>query len=154
LQTSYLDQSEFIGDWTVAWRTLHVAAAIRIDPKHSAIAVGASVEVKDSLRADGSIDATRIEVESGRGGEDDRANFKGPIESISPSSLIGDWMISGRLVQVVSSTKLKSKRGAVAVGTPVKVKGMVLPDGSTVATMIQIRKSDLTNMMGTTPLGF
>jgi cytoskeletal protein CcmA (bactofilin family) len=126
----------FIGDWRVGGRTVHVGSATRIDLKDGAVVLGALVEVKGRLRADGSIDASRIEVESGGG---NRANFKGTIQAL-PASLIGDWTISGRLVHVLSSTKLKSKGGVFAVGRSVKVKGISMPDGSTVATKIQIRK--------------
>ena len=128
---------DFIGNWRVGGRTVRVSSATRIDQKDGAVALGAFVEVKGTLRADGSIDASKIEVESGGG---NRANFKGTIQALPASSLIGDWTISGRLVHVLSTTKLKSKSGAFAVGTSVKVKGISMPDGSIVATKIQIKK--------------
>ena len=55
----------FIGDWTVAGRTVHVTPSTRIEQEHGALAAGAVVEVKGVARADGSIDATRVEVEWG-----------------------------------------------------------------------------------------
>lgn len=133
----------FIGDWKVSGRTVHVGATTRINQEHGAPAVGALVEVKGSLRADGSIDATSIEVKSGAGGtsEGDSTSFRGAIQSLPASgSLMGDWTISSRLVHVVSSTKLKSQHGAFAVGATVKVKGIMMADGSTVATKIQVKE--------------
>jgi hypothetical protein len=98
------------------------------------------------MRADGSIDATRIEVQSassGSGGEGQSVNLKGTIQGFpSGSSLIGDWRISNQTVHVTSSTRLKTEHGAFAIGTRVKVKGLRLPDGSIVATRIQVRDSN------------
>lgn len=138
-----------IGDWQVSGRTVHVTAATIIDQEHGGAVVGASVEVKGTLRADGSIDASRIEVQSlssGSGdssGEGQRTNVKGEIQSLpSASGLLGDWMIAGRLVHVISSTRLNAEHGAFAVGVRVKVKGLQMADGSVVATKIQVKDSN------------
>jgi hypothetical protein len=132
----------FIGDWRVNGRTVHVTAATIIDQEHAPVAVGVSVEIKGTIRADGSIDAARIETKSA---SDDSSNegqsgkVNGVIQSLpSGSSLIGDWMINNSVVHVTSSTKLKAEHGAFAVGTRVKAKGLKLADGSLVATKIQV----------------
>jgi len=133
----------FIGDWKVSGKTVHVSSATKLNQEHGAIALGATVEVKGTMRADGSIDATTIEVKSSSSssgdstGEGDSAKVKGAIEALPAGSLIGDWKISGKTVHVVSSTKLKDEHGAFAVGTRVKVKGLRMSDGSVVATKIQ-----------------
>jgi len=133
----------FIGDWRVSGHTIHVTAATIIDQEHGTPKVGASVEVKGTRRVDGSIDATKIEVQNGQddsNNEGQSTKVQGAIQSLpANSSLIGDWMVAGRLVHVVSSTKLKSEHGAFAVGTRVKVKGMQMADGSVVATKIQAK---------------
>ena len=135
----------FIGDWKVSGKTVHVSSATKLDQEHGAIVLGAAVEVKGTMRADGSIDATRIEVKSSSSssgdstGEGESAKVKGAIESLPAGSLIGDWTISGKTVHVVSSTKLKDEHGAFTVGTRVKVKGFRMSDGSVVATKIQSR---------------
>ena len=132
----------FIGDWKVSGKTVHVSPSTKIDQEHGAPAVGAAVEVKGTLKADGSIDASKIEIKSS-GEEAQRGNFKGKIQSLpSGPSLVGDWMVAGRLVHVVSSTQLKSKHGAFAVGALVKVKGMLMADGSVVATKIQLKHAN------------
>ena len=134
-----------IGDWKVSGRTVHVTAATIIDQEHGRAMVGASVEVKGTLRADGSIDASKIEVKSlssgsGDSSEGQRTNVKGEIQSLpSASNLLGDWMIAGRLVHVISSTRLNAEHGAFAVGARVKVKGLQMADGSVVATKIQVK---------------
>ena len=129
-------------------RQRHYAGTEGIPPtilnqEHGAFVVGALVEVKGALRADGSMDATRIEVQSGSSGspgEGQSANFKGTIQSLpSGSGLIGDWSISDRVVHVTSSTRLKGEHGPFAIGARVKVKGLQLSDGSIVATRVQVR---------------
>ncbi len=136
----------FIGDWRVAGRTVHVTSATVINAEHGTVAVGASVEIQGTQQADGSINATRVEVNpSNNGGNNDEgqpANFKGTIESLpNTADLTGDWTVSGRTVHVVSSTRLTREHGAFAVGVRVKVKGMLMSDGTIVATKIQVRDS-------------
>jgi hypothetical protein len=136
----------FVGDWRVSGRTIRVTAATFLDQEHGPVAVRAFVEVKGTIRADGSIDATKIEVKSPSSGSNDEgrnAKLKGTIQSLpSNPGLIGDWVINNRVVHVTSSTKLRTEHGAFAVGTRVKVKGLQLADGSMVATKIQVRDSN------------
>lgn len=136
--------ANFVGDWRVLGRTVHVTAETLINQEHGPVALGAFVEVNGVLRADGSIDATRIEVKPGVDNSDgQKDDFKGTIESLpNTAGLIGDWTIGGRTVHVISSTKLKSEHGAFAVGTRVKVKGIQMADQSVVATKIQVRDSN------------
>jgi cytoskeletal protein CcmA (bactofilin family) len=135
----------FTGDWRVGGRTVHVTTFTVIDREHGAVLVGASVEIKGIARTDGSIDATKIEVnpgsssDSGSTGED--AGFKGAIESLPGGNLLGDWVISGRTVHVTSTSQLKSEHGAFGVGVRVKVKGTLRTDGSVDARKIQVRDS-------------
>jgi Domain of unknown function (DUF5666) len=138
-----------VGDWRVKGRTVHVTAATLIDQEHGRVTVGAVVEVSGMLRADGSLDATRIEVRrrsdsdsSDGSSEGSPATVKGAIQSLPSSGLVGDWTVAGRLVHVVSSTKLKSEHGAFAVGVTVKLKGLQMSDGSIVATKISVRDSN------------
>lgn len=133
--------SGFVGDWRVSGRAVHVTDATIIDREHGAVVVGAFVEVKGTMRADGSIDATRIEVKTGMGDrEGENTNFKGNIDALpAGSDLMGDWIIDGRRVHVLSSTRLKAGHGAFTVGTRVKVKGIQLANGAVVATRIQVK---------------
>jgi hypothetical protein len=52
----------FVGDWKVAGVTVHVTATTRIHTEDGTLTLGAFVEVKGTRRADGSIDAERIEL--------------------------------------------------------------------------------------------
>jgi hypothetical protein len=135
------NSANLVGDWRVSGRTVRVTSATVIDREHGAVAVGAFVEVKGTMRADGSIDATKIEVKTDvddREGEN--VNFKGTVESLPAGpDLMGDWTISGRRVHVLSSTRLKTQHGPFRVGTRVKVKGVQLAGGAVVATRIQVK---------------
>jgi hypothetical protein len=132
----------FIGDWRVSGHTVHVSSSTIIDQEHAPVATGASVEVKGTLRSDGSLDATKIETKSptdGSSGEGQSGKVNGAIQSLPGSAgLIGDWMVDNRVVHVTSSTKLKAEHGAFAIGTRVKAKGLKMADGSLVATKIQV----------------
>ena len=140
-----LPSTGFIGDWRVSSRTVHVSSDTLINQEHGAAAVGASVEVAGTQRADGSIDASRIEVQPSSGdssGEGQSTNVKGAIQSLPSSGIVGAWTVGGRLVHVVSSTKLNAEHGAFVVGARVKVKGLQMADGSVVATKVQLRDSN------------
>lgn len=136
----------FVGDWKVSGHTIHVTATTVIDQEHGAPAVGAMVEVKGTMRADGSLDATKIEVKGASGGSDGSStegqstSLKGAIQSVASSpDLVGEWTIADHVVHVTSSTRLNAEHGAFTAGARVKVKGLMLADGSIVATRIQVR---------------
>src|SRR5207302_988734 len=65
--TNLPNTSGFVGDWTVDGRTVHVTSTTRIQQEEGLVAIGAVVEVRGILRGDGSVDATRIEVEESAG---------------------------------------------------------------------------------------
>jgi hypothetical protein len=126
--------ANLIGDWKVGGRTVHVSASTRIDQEERPVAVGVSVEVEGSLRSDGSVDATKIQVED----DQSETEFKGIIESF-PSGLIGDWMIGGRTVIVTAMTHIDQEDGTVTVGAFAEVEGFSRPDGSVDASQIEIQ---------------
>jgi len=67
--------------------------------------VGALVEAKGALRADGSVDA--------RASKSNKAatqcfEFRGIIQSLpNTAGFIGDWMVAGTVVHVTSATRIK-----------------------------------------------
>src|SRR6266404_6156297 len=130
----------FIGDWTVGSRTVHVMSTTAIDQEDGKLEVGALVEVKGTLRSDGSVDATRIEVEQGavRCFE-----FPGVIQSLpNTAGFIGDWTVGGSIVHVTSTTLLNTEEGAVAVGKQVQVEGCGRADGSIDAGKIEVERAE------------
>jgi uncharacterized protein YcsI (UPF0317 family) len=126
-----------IGDWMISGRTVHVSAATRIEQEKGPVVVGAFVEVKGFLRTDGSVDATKIEVEAAPGAAVE-IEFHGVIERLPSGGLIGDWIVSGRTVHVSSATRISPEKGPVVVGAPVEVKGFLRTDGSIDATKIEV----------------
>ncbi len=59
--------------------------------------------------------------DDGGGGSD--AKFYGTVDALPPAIHNGIWWVNGREVRVSPQTKIKEKRGRVAVGTYVEVEG-------------------------------
>lgn len=132
----------FIGDWRVGGRTIHVSSATKIETEDGPVAVGAFVEIEGTLRADGSMDASKIEVKSNVNGNDGRDELNGTIESLPNSpGFIGDWRVSGRTVHVTAATIIDQEHAPVAIGALVEVKGSARPDGSIDATKIETKSA-------------
>ncbi|HKG15837.1 MAG TPA: DUF5666 domain-containing protein [Pyrinomonadaceae bacterium] len=133
--------TDFVGDWNVGGRTVHVTPSTRIEQDEALLAVGALVEVKGTLRPDGSVDATEIEVERSATEERPVPTFElhGVVEQLpNTPDLVGDWVVSGRTVHVTSATLLNPRAGAVAVGTFVEVRGTLRTDNTIDATTIEV----------------
>jgi hypothetical protein len=140
---SALPASGTTGDWTVSGKTVHVTATTRIRLDHGPAAVGASVEGKGTLRTDGSIDASEIEVKGAQGAENAEDNdFVGAITALpGTASLVGDWTVGGKTVHVTASTSLNAEGGTFAVGASVEVEGTARTDGSIDATKIELKSA-------------
>lgn len=130
----------FVGDWIVGTRTVHVTSSTIIDQEDGALAVGALVEVKGTLRSDGSVDATGIEVEEGA---TPCLEFEGTIQTLpNTAGFIGDWTIAGHIVHVTSITRIENEDGMIAVGRVVEVEGCRRPDGSIDAQEIKTAEDE------------
>ncbi len=117
-----------IGDWTVSGVVVHVTTTTRIEQDDAPVAVGVTVEVKGAKRADGSVDAFKIEVESDDD-DDGEVEFKGTIESLPDTSgRIGEWSVGGRRVNVTANTRIKPDVNSVAIGFFVEVEGRLRQD--------------------------
>ncbi len=130
-----------VGAWTVSGRTVHVTPTTYIKLEHGPLAVGSYVEVEGNVRADGSIDAFKIETKQGGGGGSNEL-FKGYIENLpSTAGRIGVWSIGGRQVNVSASTVIVQQYAAVAVGVYVEIYGTLRADGSIDATRIETKNA-------------
>src|SRR3989441_5405051 len=129
--------ANLIGDWMVGGRIVHVTSLTQIERDEGPITAGTIVEVKGTVRTDGSIDAVKIEpVEAGE------FEFHGTINSLpSTNGFIGDWVVDGRTVHVTSSTRIEQEEGLVAVGAFVEGKGTLRGDGSVDALNIEVERS-------------
>ena len=117
-----------IGDWKVNDRTVHVVATTKIDETKAKAIVGAVVEVKGTLRTDGTVDATTIEVKAATGGGTTPPSFvelMGKVTTLPNSErLVGEWKVDDKVVRVSAHTAINREKGKVAVGATVKVKGV------------------------------
>jgi hypothetical protein len=138
-----------IGDWRVGGRVIHVFASTRIETEFGPVAVGAFVEIRGVLRADGSMDAVKIEVESGD--DDGRDELKGAIESLPAGpGFQGDWRVAGRIVHVTAATVLDQEHGTFVIGALVEVHGLMRADGS-IDTGIDRNHPDIRDHLWTNP---
>ncbi len=131
--------ANFIGDWNVSGKIIHVAGATRIELNAGAVALGTFVEVKGTTRADGSIDATKIETQSNAGGVFGDNEIKGTIEQLPATGFVGDWRVGGRTIHVTASTTINQEHGQATVGAFVEVNGTTRTDGSLDATRIEVK---------------
>lgn len=131
-----------IGDWKINERTIHVTAQTKLDESKAKIAVGAVVEVKGTLRTDGTVDATSIEVKATTGGGTNPPNFvelMGKITALPNSDrLAGEWKVDDKVIRVSPRTAINREKGTVAVGATVKVKGVQIGTGPIEAFFIEV----------------
>lgn len=137
-----LPQSGLVGDWRVSGRVVRVTGATSIEQEHGQAVVGAAVEVKGAPQSDGSLAASRIEVNptNGGGSTGGEATFFGTVQSFPQSGLVGLWMVSDRAVRVSDSTTIEREHGATpGVGSYVKVEGSQQTDGSIAARSVEVK---------------
>ena len=130
-----------IGDWRVGGRLVHVAASALIDLRGRPLAVGACVEVKGQMAADGSIDASRVKADDNcamtNAKSMDASRFNGTVQSLPSAGMVGDWRLNGRTVHVAAGTEFELERGPIGVGACVEVRGAIQPDNSINAVRIE-----------------
>ena len=134
--------SGLIGAWTIAGRNVRTDGATVIKQEVGAIGVGALVEVKGRDEGNGVTLATDIEVKQGAApppGGVNNGELTGVIESLPAGTLVGQWTVAGRKVQVLTTTVLKQELGGFAVGTTVEVHGTVASDGSLTASIVEVK---------------
>ena len=112
----------FLNDvWTLSTIELTVTDATLITGEPQ---VGLLAHAAAALRDDESLLARTIRVmwlEPGRRHE--AVQLRGVVESLPAEGLIGDWVVSGREVQVTEATIIKQVKGLVEPGAEVHVVG-------------------------------
>ncbi len=136
--------SGLIGDWKIAGRPVKTDAATQFDEEHGKVGVGAIVEAKGAVQADGSFLVATMEVKVGIGGPPGPGTpghgvFIGPIIALPDGGLIGNWNVRGQVVTVVSTTVLDQEHGAIVVGAIVEVEGLLDASGALVASKIEVK---------------
>ncbi len=151
-----------IGAWMIAGKSVVTDSTTSFDQENGKLAVGASVDVKGTSQPDGSLLASKIEVETGvvippgpgtPGGDDDVAGeLTGPIISLPASGLLGTWNVGGQTVIVVSTTALDQEKGPIVVGAIVQVKGLPDASGAIIASKIEVETVGIGDAGGSVPV--
>jgi hypothetical protein len=134
-----------VGDWTVAGRTVHVTASTAIDQSKGAPAPGVLAQVKGAVRADRSVDAAEIKILQAPAPrprpQPQRVEIAGVVTALPPGPpFVGDWTVRDVIVHVAPTTQIDERRGAVAVGAFVVVRGAKRDDGSIDAASIEVKR--------------
>jgi len=132
--------SGLIGDWVLAGTRVQATSAATFRIERGVPTVNSFIEVKGFLLGDGSINATEIKVDATPGSAQ-QFEFSDFVDALPDGDLIGDWMISGRTIQVSDMTHIHQEHGIVAVHAFVTVKGLLLPDGKVNAVDIEVEAS-------------
>jgi Domain of unknown function (DUF5666) len=137
-----------IGQWKIAGKAVTTDATTHIDQEDGEVGVGAMVEAKGTVQADGSLKAASLEVKIGVGGpspppgggdDSEDGEFTGPIVALPDVTLIGSWTVGSKTVIVVSTTALEQEHGAFVVGAIVEVDGLPDANGAIVASKIETK---------------
>lgn len=142
-----LPPTGFYGQWKIAGNPVTVPPGAFIDEHKGSVAEGAFVEVTALLGPNGSLTAVLIAVTRSANGDDnddDRGEwveFHGTIDSLpseNGETLIGEWTVDGKHVQVSDQTEIKLNGQTVALGKKVKVAGWRQDDDSVRAARIEL----------------
>jgi uncharacterized protein (TIGR03437 family) len=129
------------GDWKVGDKVVHVTSATTLNQDKGKAAVGALVEVEGTLRSDGSVDATKIEVKHVNNDTANYIRFFGVIKTLPGSDkLIGDWVVGTMTVHVAERTRIRQEHGAPRVDAFVEVEGNLRADNSVDAFVIEVER--------------
>ncbi|MBI5302102.1 MAG: hypothetical protein HY868_08200 [Chloroflexi bacterium] len=133
-----LPSGGLVGEWSVSGIKVNVSASTKIDQTRATAQVGAFVQVKGIAQANGSVNATEIEVRANTSPPpvNKYIKFYGTVQSMPNSGTVGTWMVSGLQVNVTSQTQILN--GPARVGSIVEVKGYIQPDGSINAVQLRV----------------
>lgn len=135
-----LPEGGLIGTWVISGKTVQVTEATRIFQVKGQVAVGAEVFVigwqQDGVITAGVITVLRSPLLGGQ-----RFQFRGIVEQLPNGHprfpLFGIWVISGEQVLVQVNTRITNGENA-RVGAEVEVGGVVLKNGTKVATWLRV----------------
>ena len=118
--------------WHVGGRLINITPETEIvgDPQ-----VGVLVEVEGLPQPDGSIAAVKIEVSQAKEARPGKVELEGVIEVMGNET----WEVGGRTVNITSDTEMK---GQPLAGRVAKVKGVVQPDGTVVASEVEVEEPE------------
>ncbi|MFN0110007.1 MAG: DUF5666 domain-containing protein [Blastocatellia bacterium] len=139
--------TNFVGDWKVGERVVHVTAQTKLDQTKGNVAVGSLVEIKGVQRADKSVDAAEIEVKLPfTPASPSYVRFFGSLVSLPAASIqigngrAGDWKVGDKIVHVAPNTRIHEEHGRTIVGAYLEVEGSQRADGSVDASEITVER--------------
>jgi hypothetical protein len=107
-------------------------------------AAGLIARAAAKLQDDGSLLAVRLQVQwSGKQKPATPVRFEGTIETLPASGLVGEWVISGKTVDVLATARINQAKGLAVVGAKVSVLA-IEKDGKLTAIQITVLKSSQT----------
>ena len=127
--------------FTVGGKTVRADASTSFVPACQAIVAGAEVEVKGHLQADGAFAATVVKVEGMS------AEVEGTVAATSAGSCDAKnlaFTLTPRngpvqTVKTDATTKFNPSCAKLVVGASVEAKGMLQPDGSILASKVEVK---------------
>lgn len=125
--TALPDAANYIGDWTVAGRTVHVRRGTLVRRERATVTVGATVEIYGAELPDGSVDAKLIEVGHGPAG----GSFVvfSPVASVNAGSYL-DGSAASAIIASFGSNLAGGIETAKGLPLPTELGGVsVLVDG-------------------------
>lgn len=131
-----LPGSALVGEWMVSGKPVMVSANTAINQEQGLVVVGAQVHVV-GWQIGERIMAIQIVVLSSPAPGGQFVRFRGPIEALPTSGLIGQWKIGGRTVDVTAATRLDGESRA-KVGAIAEVGGIKGTDGVVTATWVKV----------------
>lgn len=112
----------------------------------TAVHSGLTVEVSGVTQSDGSVMATRVQVDDDGAGQNEpdpgdqqEAEFKGSVSSVGGACPSLSLLVAGRAVTSSASTEFQGGAcGNITRGVTLEVKGMAAKDGSVAASRLKI----------------
>jgi hypothetical protein len=120
-------------------RTVTTAATTMFEPSCAKLVVGASVDAKGMLAPDGSILASKVEIEAAEREIEGHVDTPFPVSG-SCSSFPLVFKVEGKTVRADASTSFKPACLALAAGAEVEVEGMLQADGVLAATSVKVEE--------------
>jgi hypothetical protein len=69
---------------------------------------------------------------------EDDTELDGVIETLPATGMVGTWQVSGQTIQVTEATEIDQEMGSINVGVAVEIEGEAQPDGSILASEIEV----------------
>lgn len=133
-----LPSNSLLGQWQVSGQQINVSASTYIDTKYGKAAIGAYVEVEGIKQTD-SFNVTKVEIKQ-KTNQANKTIFYGIVETLpNQADLLGQWQVSGRLVEVSSSTKI-SQKNPISIGSRVKITATVQNGTNIFASSVKMQK--------------